>query len=236
METLQGALTFAFVLISTILGIIIVIKYFTFRKRELLLVGITWILIVSPYWPDAINFILILVYGTLLDIKIYFFLANALIPIIHITWMIAFTDLLYKQKQKTILLIFTAEAILFEIFFIYFLIIDPSLIGTQIAPFYVEWTDFIVFYLLFSILIFLITGILFAQRSLKSDKKELRLKGKFLMIAFITFATGTFIDAIGSLTEITLVLARTFVISGAFMFYIGFTLPTFIKELFLKED
>lgn len=236
METLQGALTFAFVLISTILGIIIITKYFIFKKRELLLVGITWILIVSPYWPDAINFIMILMYGTLLDIIIYFFLANALIPIIHITWMIAFTDLLYKQHQKIILLIFTAEAILFEIFFIYFLIIDPSLIGTQMAPFYVEWTDFIVFYLLFSILIFLITGILFARESLKSDKKELRLKGKFLMIAFITFATGTFIDAIGSLTEITLVLARTFVIIGAFMFYIGFTLPKFIKELFLKED
>jgi len=223
-------------LISTILGLIIVTKYFKFKQRELLLVGITWILIVSPYWPDAINFIMILTYGTILDITIYFFLANALIPIIHITWMIAFTDLLYKKNQKKILLVFTAEAILFELFFIYFLIIDPSLIGTQIRPFYVEWTDFVVFYLLFSILLLVITGILFALRSLKSDNKEIRLKGKFLLIAFITFATGTFIDAIGSLTEITLVLARTFVIIGAFMFYIGFTLPKFIKELFVKED
>jgi len=56
------------------------------------------------------------------------------------------------------------------------------------------------------------------------------------MIAFVTFVIGTFIDAIGSLTEITLVLARTFVIIAAFMFYIGFTLPTFIKNLFLESE
>ncbi len=176
------------------------------------------------------------IYGNLLDVVIYFFLANALIPIIHITWILAFTDFLYKEKQRIFLIIFGAEAIAFEILFLYFLFLDPSLIGTQIAPFYVEWTDFVIFYLLFSIALFLITGIMFARESLKSDNKEIRLKGKFLIIAFITFAIGTFIDAIGNLTEVTLVLARTFVIIGAFMFYLGFTLPRFIKEVLIKED
>ncbi len=223
-------------LISTILGLFIILKFRAHRKRELLLVGITWILIVSPYWPDAINFMMVSLYGSLLDVVIYFFLANALIPIIHITWIIAFTDFLYKEKQRTFLIIFGAEAIIFEIFFLYFLFLDPSLIGTQIAPFYVEWTDFVIFYLLFSIALFLITGIMFARESLKSNNKEIRLKGKFLIIAFITFAIGTFIDAIGNLTEVTLVLARTFVIIGAFMFYLGFTLPRFIKEILIKED
>jgi hypothetical protein len=212
------------------------IKYINYRRRELLLVGITWILLVSPYWPDAINFIMVLWYGILLDITIYFFLANALIPLIHITWIIAFTDFLYKEKQKIILLIFTTEALIFEVFFLYYLILDPSLIGTQLAPFYVEWSEFVVFYLIFSIAVFLITGLLFARESLRSENAEVRLKGKFLVIAFVSFAIGTFIDAMGSLTEITLVLARTFVIIGAFMFYIGFTLPTFIKEIFVKED
>jgi len=231
-------LTFAFVLISTVLGVIIVLKYFKAQKRELLLVGVTWILLVSPYWPDAINFVLVLMYLSLLDVVIYFFLANALIPIMHITWIIAFSDLVIKKNKnkKLVLIIFTAEAIIFEVFFLYYLGIDPSLIGTQKGPFYVEWTDFVVFYLLFSILIFLITGIMFARKCLEVARKDIRLKGKFLMIAFVTFVIGTFIDAIGSLTEITLVLARTFVIIAAFMFYIGFTLPTFIKNLFLESE
>lgn len=212
------------------------IKYIKFRNREFLLVGISWILILSGYWPDAINFIMVLWQGTILNREIYFFLANALMPIIHVTWMIAFTDFLYKERQKIILAIFTTEAIIFEVFFLFFLIIDPSLIGTQLAPFYVEWSDFVVFYLLFSILSFLITGLLFARESLRSDKNDVRLKGKFLVIAFISFAIGTFIDAIGSLTEITLVFARVFVTIAAFMFYVGFTLPTFIKEIFIKEN
>lgn len=231
-------MTFAFVLISTVLGVIIVLKYFKEHKRELLLVGITWILLVSPYWPDAINFVLVLMYSSLLDVVIYFFLANALIPIMHVTWIIAFSDLVIKKNKnkKLVLIIFTAEAIIFEVFFLYYLAIDPSLIGTQKGPFYVEWTDFVVFYLLFSIVIFLITGIMFARKCLEVPRKDIRLKGTFLMIAFVTFVIGTFIDAIGSLTEITLVLARTFVIIAAFMFYIGFTLPTFIKNLFLKSE
>lgn len=229
-------MTFVFVLISTVLGIIIVLKYFKVRKREFLLVGITWILLVSPYWPDAINFVMVLMYSSLLDVVIYFFLANALIPIIHITWIIAFSDMVLEKNKKLVLIIFTAEAIIFEVVFLYFLAIDPSLIGTQIAPFYVEWTDFVVFYLLLSILMFLITGIMFARKCLEVTNKEIRLKGKFLMMAFVTFAIGTIIDAIGSLTEVTLVLARTFVIIAAFMFYIGFTLPTFVKNRFIKTE
>ena len=59
LEYLQGGLTLAFVLISLILGIIIISKYFNYKNRQLLLVGLTWIFLVSPYWPDAISFLMI---------------------------------------------------------------------------------------------------------------------------------------------------------------------------------
>jgi len=173
-------------LISTILGVIIVIKYFKYKKRELILVGITWILIVSPYWPDAITFIMVLLTGNILEDGIYFFLANALIPAIHITWSIAFSDLLLKgRKKKIFILIMAIQAIIFEIIFLSLFFIDLSLIGTRMAPFYVKWTDLVVFYLLLSIIMFLIMGILFVRKSLRSENKEIQLKGKFLLVAFI---------------------------------------------------
>jgi len=236
LELLQGSLTLGFVVISTFLGLLIMIKYRKIKLKVLLFVGISWILLMSPYWPDAINFIMGLSIGELLNHQTYFFLANGLIPIVHVTWLFAFTELLYKNKQRLIVLIFTIEAIMFEIFFLYFLFTIPEQIGTQMAPFYVEWTDFIVFYLLFSIIVFLATGLLFAGKSIRSENEEVRLKGKFLLIAFVSFAIGTFIDAIGGLTEITLVLARTFVTIGAIMFYIGFILPRFVKNVFIREE
>ena len=180
---------------------------------------------------------MVLLTGNILEDGIYFFLANAFIPPIHITWSIAFSDLLLKgRKKKIFILVMAIQAIIFEIIFLSLLFIDLSLIGTRIAPFYVKWTDFIIFYLLISIIMFLIMGILFVRKSLRSENKEIQLKGKFLLVAFITFAIGTIIDALGIVTELTLVLARIFVIISAINFYIGFTLPKYIKKLIIKEE
>jgi len=101
----------------------------------------------------------------------------------------------------------------------------------------VEWTLWVQIYLLISIAILLITGFLLARTSLKSDEAELRIKGMFLLIAFICFTVATVIDVIGadSPTEITILLARTFLIVSSLCFYIGFILPKFVKKMFVKQ-
>ena len=82
---------------------------------------------------------------------------------------------------------------------------------------------------------FLITGFLFVRESLKSENPEIRLKGKFILIAFLFYTMGTLIDVIIDIpTEITIVLARTIMIVAIFMFYIGFTMPNWVKKRFLK--
>ncbi|MFX0039149.1 MAG: hypothetical protein ACFFAB_07440 [Candidatus Heimdallarchaeota archaeon] len=115
---------------------------------------------------------------------------------------------------------------------------EDLLIGSQISVFIVEWAIWIQFYLLLSILLLLITGFLFARASLKTEEPEIKLKSQFLIIAFLTFAIGTIIDTIGGemYTEIIIFLARTFVIFSSICFYIGFTLPKFIKKLFLRDN
>jgi hypothetical protein len=236
LEIFQGALTFASVIISTILGLFIAFKFIKYKKVELLLVGITWILLASPYWSDAAQFIIILIFGKELNSPLYFFLANAFIAPIHIIWGLAFTDFLFKRQQKKFMTFFVSEATLFEIIFVAIFFLDPYLIGDQKSAFVVEWTIWVQIYLLFSIALFLVTGFLFARASLKSEEPELKLKGKFLLIAFITFTFGTVIDVIGAgnPTELTILFARTFVIISSLCFYIGFTLPRFIKDLFIR--
>lgn len=235
-EIFYGSFTIASVIISTFLGLIITLKYFKYKQIELLLVGLTWILLASPYWSDAIQFITVTLFRIEINSPLYFFLANAFIAPIHITWAYAFTNFLFKKQKEKIMLFFVIEALLFEITFLLTFFMNPSLIGDQKSVFVVEWAIWIQIYLLFSIGLFLITGFLFARASLKSNDSDIKLKGKFLILAFFTFTIGTVIDVIGAdnPTEITILLARIFVIISSLCFYIGFTLPKFIKEIFIK--
>jgi len=235
-EIFYGSFTFASVIISTILGLFIALKYREHKRIELLLVGITWIFLASPYWSDAIQFLMVTIADVELNTPLYFFLANAFIAPIHITWAYCFTNLLFKQYKKELLIFFIVESVMFEIAFLIVFFIDPYLIGAQQSAFVVEWAIWVQIYLLFSIALFLITGFLFARASLKSTEDEIKLKGKFLIIAFVTFTVGTIIDVIAaqSPTEITILLARIFVIFSSACFYIGFTLPKFIKDIFIK--
>ena len=236
LETLQGILTLIFVVISLILGLSIISKYINQRNKLFILVGTTWICLVSPYWPDAISIVTILLFNFQLDESLYFFLAMAFIPVVHITWIWALKDLIFKKKGKYLLAFFSAEAIIYEFLFLYLLFTDISSIGTRVAPFDVDWSNFVIIYLIFSIIAFTITGLLFAHESLRSEIKEIRLKGFFLLTAFISFAIGTFFEAIAVMNPAVLVIIRLIVLFAAFEFYIGFTMPKIIKDLILKTQ
>lgn len=64
----------------------------------------------------------------------------------------------------------------------------------------------------------LITGILFGKESLGSKNPEIRLKGYFLIAAFILWSIGAIFDAALPLTVITLTIARLILISSAVEF------------------
>ena len=107
--------------------------------------------------------------------------------------------------------------------------------GTRQSAFVVLWNPIIDLYIIISIVLFLVTGLLFAKQSLNSENPEIQWKGKFIITAFIIFTVGTLLDVVvDNPTEITIVLARIFVICAAFVFYIGFTMPNWVKKLIIK--
>ena len=210
-----------------------ILKYFKYKNRELLFVGSTWCLITSPFWSDIISFLAILFFGTPLSDFFYFLFSLGFIPIAHVTWMAAITSFFYKEKQKIVVIIFFFEAILFEILFISFLIIEPLIIGTRVPMSHVEWAPFTIFYFVFSILVFLLTGIIFALHCIKLPDKETKLKGKLLLIAFISFVIGTIIEIYPLFFEFKYVLSRIIIFSAALEFYLGFALPNWLKKRIL---
>ncbi|MFX1273789.1 MAG: hypothetical protein ACFFBP_10050 [Promethearchaeota archaeon] len=248
----QGSLTLAFTAVSIILGVFMILKYIKYKDRQLLFVAISWILLITPWWPDTISFVSILIGGGndiyQLPNEYYFLIANALVAPIFYTWIDTFSKLVLRDKpkqRKAITWFFIIWAIVFEIIIltIYFLMLfyDPIIMGVRISAFYVEWNPIIAFYLMSASLIFTLTGLIFSAQTLKSPEPSIRLKGIFLMIAFVTFTIGIIFEILLTIPElldiaqISLVFARVFGIIAALSFYIGFVLPNFIKRLLLKQ-
>ncbi len=234
-EILNGTFSLICVVISTIVGIIIASRYLTHKQKILLLVGITWIGVFSPWWPSTISFVLVLVTGKGLTLQLYFLIG--LIPgaPILIIWIYAFSELTYKKYQKILVSIYTIIGIIFEVLLIYFILNDPSVIGELKGLLDVTYKSIALYYAVFIVISVLITGILFGRESLGSENPELRLKGYLLIAAFVSWSIGAILDAALPLNIITLTIARLILISSALEFYCGFLLPKFVKDLFIKQ-
>jgi hypothetical protein len=246
-DYLQGTFSLIFVIISVIIGITILSKYGKFKNRLYILVGISWIGVANPWMPDSISFLMNLFIQQSLDIRWYFIIGNCFIPIALLTWLIAFTDMIYKKAQKKVIIITVILSILFEILFFTMFFTDLDLIGiiNPIRPFTVEFGIFITIYLLIVIVVMLITGIIFAQKSIKLEDREVKLKGKLLRAAFITFTIAAVLDSmLGMIFEdpadlllaILVVVVRILLIFSALEFYGGFLLPHWMKEIFMKKE
>lgn len=246
-DYLQGSFSLIFVIISLIIGITIISKYFEFKNRLLILVGISWIGVGNPWMPDSISFLMNIFIEESLPVEWYFMIGNCFIPVALLTWLIAYTDMIRKKAQKKVIIITILLSIIFEIVFFTLFFIDINLIGeiNPVRPFTVNFGIFITIYLLLVILIMLITGIIFAQKSVKSEDREIRLKGKLLRAAFISFTVAAILDSLlGTIFEdptdpllsIMVVAVRILLIFSALEFYGGFLLPRWMKEIFIKSE
>jgi len=235
MDFYNGLTGTIFVVISIFVAVKLISKFFKYKKRGLLFAGLTWLIICETYWPVAISFIMVVLTNeTLTDVQ-YFFIGAFLIPLGLLSWLVVFTDLLYKSKQKVILGLVAITGVIWEIFYLYFLFTSPSLVVMRTSLVDGEYISFALYYFLFVLGTFLITGLIFAYKSLGVEDPVLRLKGKLLIGAFITFAIGIALDGLTPLNLITLTIYRILVIIAAFFFYNGFFLPSWLEKLLLKK-
>jgi hypothetical protein len=229
-------MSFILVMIFTIVGFMILLRYFKYKHKAFLLMGISWMGIATVWYPSGFNFVYVLLTGQSFSDEFYFFLGNFFSPFISVIYVAGITELIYTDKQKAFIIIYAIIAVVFEIFFLYFLFTDLSVIGYRSGVFSTEHENFVLAYLIFLNFSVVILGILFARDSLKSDDPEVRLKGKLLLIAFISLITGGIIDAGIDLGPIVMVFVRIIIMSSAFEFYLGFILPDWFKKIALKQE
>lgn len=234
-DIISGIFSFIFVAISLFVGLLILSKYFKYKEKIYFLVGATWIFISEPWWPSSLSFLVSLSNGVGLTSSVYFLIGNIFVPLAIALWLLAFTEFLFTEKRKLILLIFTLVGIVFEIIFFSLLFLNPSLIGTLNPPVDVRYKAFIMIFLLVFVLIVVFSGLLFARLSLKSDDPEVKLKGRLLIVAYATFLVGALLDSSIPLNEISVVLTRLLLIVSALFWYGGFILPKWMRQLFLKQ-
>ncbi len=233
-EFVNGLFSLIIVIIYVSVGVRITLKYWKLKDRIYLFVGLTWILIIEPWYPSAVSFLLLLTIGEGLSAELFFIIGNVLLPLTTIFWFTAITEILYKEKQKMFILIFGLIGLLFEVFFFYFLFTDISTIGELHGFADANYGLFVTIYQIFLIIVVLITGILFAKASVNSGDPEIKLRGKFLYIAFISFVVGAFFDVLSPLSVLILIVGRIIMISSAIEFYAAFILPNWVKNKFLK--
>jgi hypothetical protein len=159
-----------------------------------------------------------------------------------------------KDKQKLAVILILIFCLVFEILFFTLFFLDINLrifwIGTYTTLFSADLGILLIVFLFVTMLIFLITGLQFAAKSIRSEDKDIKLKGKLLRGAFITFSIAALLEKSARsimlgvvfqnpndpLLTIMLAVVRVFLVLSAFAFYGGFLLPRWIKEIFTKSE
>jgi hypothetical protein len=236
LDILHSSFSLVAVVISILIGLIIISKYFKFKQRNILLIGIFWTGLTFPWLPTVITFIMMLTVGYGLTVEWFILIGIVILPITVLCGLTAFISLLgvRKNNRRNILLSVLVFNLIFESLIFYFLFTNVSIIATLEGTFNIKWSVFSQVYFIINLVLFLVTGVLFSRKSLQSDSREIRFKGKLLMAAFISFTVGTVLDFAISST-ITYIIARLILLSSSIEFYIGFLLPERIKRMLFKE-
>ena len=234
LDLLRGSLSLTFIIISLIIGLRILLKYFKYKNKVFITVSLTWIFLVTTWWWPSFNFLSMGFFGIRLSNLSYLILANFFIPLAILFWIYSFSSLNLQNKNKIIVVILGLISVLYEIVLFVLLFTYPDLIGVEITPGVISRTPLTLGFAIFAILIAFIMGIIFAFNSIKSDDPKIRWKGRFLLIAFIFFTLGAGLDAISWTNPIIVVMIRLLLILSSFAYYFGFFLPEKMANWLIK--
>jgi len=233
-EILQGSFSLVFTIITVIIGIRICFRFFEKKNREYLLIGLSWIGMALAWASDSLSFLSIIFLNTPISEALYFMISVGFLPFVLIIWLFAWTDLVWKEKQKIILILTIIFSIIYEIMFWYLLFTDITQIGKFLGYFHVEYGLVVIIPAMVVIVVFFITGLIFSFHSIKSDDALINLRGKLFLIAIILFTVGAILDSSVPLLPITVVITRLILISSSISFYFAYMMPAWVKKNFIK--
>ncbi len=234
LEVLQGIFGLIWVIIGIIIGVRIIIKALLLKRNELITVGLTYIFATSAWWGVVVQFLTYSFFNIKLDAFSYLFIANIFIPLALICWIYSFCQIINPKLKKNLFVIYFIISIIWLVFLLSSLLINTELVGTLEGIFDSKHSTIALIFIFFSIISFLFTGVYFSLISMKIGDPEIKWKGRFLFIAWISFTIGAILDAALTLTPITLIIVRLILISSSIAYYFGFFLPKKLANFLIK--
>lgn len=232
-QIFRGSFSLVFVIISVFIGLRLISKYFKYQEKSFIGVGLTWIFLSTSWWWPAFNFILNF-FMCSLNYTSYLILANGFIAPALISWLYSFTTLAYENWTKKVLSFSLVITIPYEIILLILIFIKPSYVGKELKLNVISRTPLTLSVAIIAILIALVTGLIFSQNAMKSQDKEIKWKGRFLVIAFVFFTVGAGLDSISWTNLFMIILIRLVLIISAITYYLAFFLPTPIANILIR--
>jgi len=227
---ISSAFGIVHVIISVIVGSILISKYFKSKDKTLIFVGLVWIIIVEPWIPASLNLIYISFDTVGLPYQISALITNLFLPVGLILWTLVITELVFKKIKTPLLIIFIIFGIIFYSLLFYSVILDISIIIDIPAsvPLNMRYNLIWMVFQTILVVIVMVTGLAFSWTSIKHDNPEIKLRGKILGVAFISFLIGALLAIVNYAP-----LGNTIMITSSIEFYLGYILPDWIKDRWL---
>ena len=234
-EFIEGLFSLLFVVANIILGTAIMLRYFKYKEKAFIFVGLSLFGVACPWWSSAISFLTNVFFNQPLPTLIYFFLGNAFAPILTFSWIIAVNILIFEGRNKIFVIVFGVILAFFNIGFFLLLFLAPETIGTlDQNHLNVSYYGFVMVSLIGILLIIVSTGIIFSVETIKSEIRIIKLKGWMILSSYFIFLIFAPLD-LNIVTETTsVIIVRIFLILNYLVIYIGWIMPKFAQKFFLK--
>jgi len=234
-DYISGSLSLGITIISLLVLCLVIYKYYTVREKNFIYFAIAMFILVEPWWPGAISFIITFFNnGMGLPDQTYRFIGNVFIPIGLFAWTMLCTDLIFTQKRKFLISFIVITGILFEVAFFIFFFNDPSTIGVMKGEVDIEYKWFTLAYLLGVVTYILFTGLAFGIETIRTGQPEFKLKGRLMIIGFTLFVVSAALDAMISINPEMLLITRSSVMFSIIILYFGFLMPKWLLDRLLK--
>ena len=234
-DIINGITTTIIIGVFSATGIRMILKYKKTRHIALLLFGILWIGLVLNFYPIIISFWGYIFFRTVLSLEQILFI-DSLTAFVLVVGIWAWSELVWKKRQKILIITFSIISIPIFCFFFYNTLHNPSFLGKIEGLISPRYGIISLTYLTFCTIIAIITGYLFYRQTRDAYKPEIRLKGLMVWIAFVVYFTGGLFDGLLPLRVENIIITRIIMVVGSILFLFGFFPPKFAIKFMNKRE
>lgn len=236
LSQLSGVFGIISLFVTFFYGILVLIKAYQLKYKMLYYFFFAIIFTMSPWYPSGFGYIFWLITNEVIPYPIYVLLGTLGVPIALFAWFQIYIPALHPKLKYPLLIGTALLSLIYYAYVFFFLFFAPGapvepLIGIKQSAIDIEYRGFALIFLAFSLLVSTITGNDFSIHSIKSEEKEIKWKGRFLIVSFNFFAIGAIGDGFLELNPFTLIFFRVFMLLSSTFYYIGFILPKWMKKL-----